>query len=130
MPANTAVPQSPPGEYRPSNLEDEANCAHIGVAGTVKDGDDDDDAPMQNVTVQVVGDEDGFWGPYYGTTDHNGRYGIVIGELGKVPERVEFKAEIFGAGVETKDRPEWSITDDCHEDNALQIKRIDWAKVK
>lgn len=129
-PTNTAVPGSPPGKYRPKRVEKEANCAHYGVAGVVRDGDDDDDPLMPNVTIQVTGDEDGFRGPYRATTNSNGEYGLVIGELGTVPERVEFRAEIFGPDVNTDNRPEWSISDDCHEDNALQVLRVDWSKIE
>jgi hypothetical protein len=109
-------------------VEGEANCAHIGVAGIVRDGDEDDDDPIPNVTIQVTGDEDGFRGPYYSTTGADGKYGLVIGEFGKVPTRVEFRAEIFGPDVKTDDRPRWKTTNDCHADDAVQVMRIDWRK--
>jgi hypothetical protein len=127
-PTAAAVPASLPGKYQPSLEQGEANCAHIGVTGVVREGDEDDDEPISNVTVQVTGDEDGFRGPYYGTTDSDGNYGIVIGEFGKVPPRVEFRAEIYGPGVETDNRPEWQTTDDCHSENAIQIMRINWVR--
>jgi hypothetical protein len=127
-PTNTAVPGSPPGEYKPHRVEGESNCAHVGVAGIVRDGDEDDDAPVPNVTILVSGDEDGFRGPYYATTGKDGTYGLVIGEFGKVPTRVEFRAEVYGPDVKTENRPEWQTTNDCHSDNAVQVMRIDWAK--
>ena len=127
-PAETAVPASPPGKYKPRDIEEKANCAHIGVTGFVKNGGDDDAPRMPGVTIMVTGDEDGFRGPYYGTTDSDGDYAIVLGELGKIPERVEFKAEIFGPGVDTDDEPEWSVSDDCHGDDANQIMDIEWYK--
>jgi hypothetical protein len=127
-PTNTPVSGSPPGKYKPSLVENQANCAHIGVTGVVREGDEEDDDPIQNVTIQVTGDEDGFRGPYYGTTDKDGVYGLVIGEFGKVPPRVEFKAEVFGPGVDTDNEPKWQTTDDCHSDNAVQVKRINWVR--
>lgn len=127
-PPQTSVAASPPGKYRPRLVQGEANCAHIGVAGVVRDGDEDDDAPVPNVTIQVTGDEDGFRGPYYSTTGSDGTYGLVIGEFGKVPDRVEFRAEIYGPDVKTDDRPSWNTTNDCHGDNAVQVMRINWRK--
>lgn len=127
-PTNTGVPSSPPGKYKPYSVEGKANCAHIGVQGVVRDGDDGDDDPIANVTIQVTGDEDGFRGPYYGTTASDGFYGIVIGEFGKVPDRVEFRAEVYGNDVKTDNRPTWKTTQDCHGDNAVQIMEIEWAK--
>jgi hypothetical protein len=127
-PTNTAVAGSPSGTYKPHLVKGEPNCAHVGVTGVVRDGDEEDDDPIPNVTIQVTGDEDGFRGPYYATTGSDGSYGLVIGEFGKVPERVEFKAEVYGPDVETDDSPEWKTTDDCHADDAVQVMRIDWAK--
>ncbi|MCB0224848.1 MAG: hypothetical protein KDI02_14245 [Anaerolineae bacterium] len=128
-PTNTAIPGSPPGEYRPKETEKRANCAHLGVTGYVRDGDDDDDPRLPGVTIQVTGDEDGFRGPFYATTDGKGEYGMVIGEFGKIPERVEFVAEITGENVKTEDRPKWSFSDNCNSNDALQIMYIIWSKV-
>lgn len=83
---------------------------------------------MAGVTVRVVGDEDGFWGPYYATTDSKGKFAIVIGEYGKVPDRVEFKADILGDNVKTADTPKWSFTKDCGASDPLQVLDITWSK--
>ncbi|HMR68022.1 MAG TPA: hypothetical protein PKE64_28765, partial [Anaerolineae bacterium] len=126
-PTNTPVPGSPSGKYRVVKTESESNCAHYGVVGVVKDEDED---RMAGVTVQVTGDEDGFRGPYLATTDGDGEFGLVIGEVGKVPTRVEFTAQIYGTDdVKTEDRPKWSFNDDCHEDDALQVMRVEFRKV-
>ena len=129
-PTNTSVPGSPPGVYRPKEIEEQANCAHLGIAGYVRDGDDDDDPRLPGVTIQVTGDEDGFRGPFLTTTDGSGEYGLVIGEFGKIPDRVEFVAQVIGEGVETEDRPEWSFDDNCNASDARQIMRIIWSKVE
>lgn len=102
----------------------------MGVTGYVRNGGGDDDPRLPGVTIQVTGDEDGFRGPFYATTDSEGEYAIVIGEFGTVPKRVEFVAEIMGENVTTKDRPKWSFGDDCHASDALQIMNIVWSKVK
>ena len=128
VPAETAVPASPPGEYKRDDVETKSNCAHIGVTGKVRNGGDDGAKGMPGVTIQVTGDEDGFRGPYYATTDEEGKYGLVIAEFGKVPERVEFKAEIYGPDVKTKDALEWSVSDDCHGEDANQVMDIEWHK--
>ncbi len=99
----------------------------MGVYGKVRDGDDDDDDPMPNVTIKVTGNEDPYKGPFYATTDSAGKYSLVIGELKDVGE-MEFKAEIFGDGVDTQGEPEWETDDDCHENNAVQIMKINWGK--
>ncbi len=41
---------------------------------------------------------------------------------------IEFKAEIFGDGVDTQGEPEWETDDDCHKNNAVQIMKINWGK--
>lgn len=128
VPAETAVPASPPGEYKRDDVETKSNCAHIGVTGKVRNGGDDGAKGMPGVTIRVTGDEDGFRGPYYATTDEEGKYGLVIAEFGKVPERVEFKAEIYGPDVKTKDALEWSVSDDCHGEDANQVMDIEWHK--
>ncbi len=126
-PAATAVPLSPGGNYQPYDIDPEANCAHVGVKGAVRDGDEDDDDPVPGVTVMIVGDEDGFRGPYYSTTGSDGKYGLVIAEFGFVPERVEFKASIYGGdNVDTDDAPKWSVREDCHAGDANQVMEIDW----
>lgn len=101
----------------------------MGVYGIVRDGDDDDDDPMPNVTIELKGDEEGYEGPYYVTTGSDGKYTYVFGEYGDVG-RVEFRAKIIGPDVKTDDRPRWKTTGDCHEDDALQVMRIDWAKTR
>ena len=99
------------------------------MIGLVRDGDDDDDPRLPNVTIQVTGNEDGFRGPFLGTTDKDGEYSIVVGEFGQVPERVEFLAEIFGPDVKTDNRPRWNYSDNCNDDSANQIMNIIWSKV-
>jgi hypothetical protein len=126
-PTWTPVPGSPPGKYKPRNEKGEPNCAHVGVYGTVRDGNDDDDDPIANVTIQVTGDKDGYRGPYYGTTGSDGKYSIVVDQFGKVG-RVEFRAEVFGPDVKTDNRPKWKTTENCRLNDSLQIMRIDWAK--
>lgn len=96
------------------------------MAGAVRVGPDDDDDPIANVTIQVTG-EDNYAGPFYGTSDSDGLYAIVIGEYGKVGE-IKFRAEAFGAGVDTSNEPEWETTDDCHSDDSIQVMKIDWMK--
>ncbi len=105
----------------------ESNCANMGVAGKVYKRNDDDEV-ISGVTIQVTGDEDGFRGPYYGTTDSKGRYGIVIAGYGKIPERVKFTAKIYGPDTKTDDDPSWNFTKDCDSDDALQIMKINWSK--
>jgi hypothetical protein len=126
-PGATAVPLSPPGKYQPTDIDPESNCAWVGIKGTVREGPDDDDDPIPGVTIMVEGDEDGFWGPYYSTTDSEGKYGLVIAEFGFVPDRVEFEASIYGNDdVDTDDQPRWSVKDDCHSNDANQILDIEW----
>jgi hypothetical protein len=122
------VPGSPAGRYEPLSIEKQANCAHVGFAGRVVDGDDEGDDPIAGVTIRVVGDEDEFKGPYYSTTNADGEYGFVIGEFGDVSDGVEFRADVFGDGVDTNDEPEWNFTEDCHANDALQVMRIIWSK--
>jgi hypothetical protein len=110
------------------DVETEANCAHVGVTGVVRDGDNDDDDPVPNVTIQVVGDKDGFRGPYRATTGSDGRFGLVIGEFGKVPADVEFSAQIYGSEARNKNRARWKVVDDCHGDKANQVLNLQWAK--
>ena len=108
-------------------MEAEANCAHVGVRGAVRVGPDDDDDPIANVTIRVTGEDD-YTGPFFGTSGADGKYAIVIGEYGHVDEDIEFRAEVFGPGVDTSDEPEWETTEDCHSDDAVQIMNIDWAR--
>lgn len=125
MAVNTPIPVSPAGRYKPVQIEKKANCAHIGVLGAVRLGPDDDDDPVANVTIEVTGDTDGYRGPYYGTTASDGKYTIVIGEYGRVG-KVKFRAEAFGPNVHTSDEPGWETTENCHDNNAVQIVEIDW----
>jgi hypothetical protein len=129
-PAVTTVAKSPPGRYEPRKVDGEANCAHIGVKGIVRDGDDDDsDPPMGGVTIQITGDEDGYRGPWYATTGPDGKYGLAIAEFGTIPNNVEFTAEVWGDGVDNNNEPTWNVQDDCHGNDANQVMEIDWSKV-
>jgi hypothetical protein len=128
-PTFTPVPGSPEGSYEPREIKTRSDCANLGVIGNVRNGSDSDSPRMPGVTIKVTGDEDGFRGPYYGTTNGDGEYVIVIGEYGSVPTRVEFKAEVFGGdNVKTKNAPEWSFSDDCHSSDANQVMEIKWER--
>lgn len=127
-PTNTPAPGSPPGEYEVVAVAIDSNCAHVGVTGVVLNGDDEDDDPIANITVQVVGDTDAFRGPFRATTDSEGEFGLVIGEFGKVPNSVEFRAEVYGTDVRNKTRARWKVLDDCHDDKANQILHVRWSK--
>lgn len=107
-------------------MEGDANCAHIGITGVVRDGPETDDDPIANVTIRVTGEDD-YAGPFYGTTSSDGHYTIVIGEYGKVGE-IKFRADVFGPGVDTSNEPEWETDEDCHSNNAIQIMQVDWSK--
>ena len=126
-PTFTPVPGSPAGTYESTEEEGEANCAHVGVYGKVRDGEDDDDALMPNVTVKVTGNKDPYGGHFYATTNSDSEYVLVIGELKDVGD-VKFKAEIFGNGVDTQGEPEWETDKDCHKNNAVQVMKINWGK--
>jgi hypothetical protein len=124
-PTNTPIAGSPAGTYRPSSVGPEPNCAHVGITGFVRHGEDDDDDPVANVTIEVTGDKDGYRGPFYGTTASDGRYSVVLGEHLKVGE-AEFRAEVFGPEVKSRDNPEWETTESCHNDDSVQIMIVDW----
>ncbi len=95
--------------------------------GTVRDGNDDDDDPMPNVTIKVTGKKGGYEGPFYATTGSDGKYSLVIGELEDVGA-IELGASVFGDGVNTENAPRWITDDDCDDDDSLQIMKINWAK--
>ena len=81
---------------------------------------------MAGVTIEVVGDDDVYGGPFYGVTGSDGVYNIVIGEYDKVGE-IDFRAEVFGPDADTDNEPEWTVSDDCHETDPIQVYIIDWA---
>jgi hypothetical protein len=80
---------------------------------------------IEHVTVQITGDESPYEGPYTAKTDKDGYYTIVIGTFNKDVDGVEFKAEIIGPGVESKDKPKWKTGKDCTDDDT-QIVEIRW----
>ncbi len=98
----------------------------MGVYGVVRDGDDDNDPIIPNVTIQVTGDDDPYKGPYYATTDSDGFYGIVFGEFGEVG-RVKFTAKVYGNNVSSEERV-WETDKDCHDEDNIQVMKINWAK--
>jgi hypothetical protein len=124
-PTNTPEPDTPPGRYEEDDIEIEQNCAHVGVYGRVYTQDGED--PIEHVTVKVTGNKNPYKGPYTGKTDKDGNYSILIGELKRDIDNVDFKAVITGgAGVESVDDPKWEVSDDCNDNNAIQVIRIDW----
>jgi hypothetical protein len=125
-PTFTPEPGTPAGHYEAVKEEGEQNCAHIGVTGRVLDEDDD---PVQWVTIQVKGDDDDFRGPYIGKTDADGYYSILITELTEDVDRVEFEAEVIGGpNVKADDTPDWEVRSNCSNKNATQVRRIDWRR--
>jgi hypothetical protein len=126
-PTWTPVPASPPGTYSPKNKSTKGNCAHVGLTGIVRDGDDDGDPPIPNVTIIVTGDDDEHGGPFFASTASDGRYSLVVGDYRAVG-RIELQAEIWGSNVKTDDIPKWKTTDHCDRDDSVQIMELDWAK--
>lgn len=94
------------------------------MRGQVREKDTDN--PVQYVTIEVRGDDDKYKGPYIGRTDQEGKYGIFIGGLEDDVDGVEFEAKVVGAGVESEDSPNWTVSDDC--DDGIQIYEINWDK--
>ena len=81
------------------------------------------------VTIQVTGDKDQFKGPYTAKTNEKGDYTILITELTSNVDGVEFKAEVIGGpGVNSKDKPKWTVDDDCKKEGAIQVMEIDWER--
>jgi hypothetical protein len=122
-PTTTPLPNTRPGRYYEKDFEEEQNCAHIGVYGRVVRADKTKEG-IEYVTVQVTGDKSPYKGPYTAKTNKDGYYTIVIGEFKDNVDGVEFKAEIVGPGVDSKDKPEWETGKNCDEDT--QIVKINW----
>lgn len=126
-PTPTPEPDTPPGRYEEDGIDSEQNCAHVGVYGKVytKSGKN----PIQYVVVMVTGAKDPYKGPYFAKTDKDGKYTILIGELNEDFDGVEFEAKIVGgAGVESLDTPDWEVSDNCKDDNAIQVMKINWRR--
>jgi hypothetical protein len=123
-PINTPEPGTPPGRYEIDDEQDDPNCAHVGLIGQVVQKNNDQ--PVSFVTIEVTGDDDNYKGPYYGKTGADGKYTIVIGEFTDDVKGTKFKAKVVGEGVDSEDTGEWIISDDCHNDDAVQIYEINW----
>ncbi len=110
-------------------MDDENNCADIGVTGTVRDKGNDE--PIPNVMVEVRrtdNDDDEFQGPFSARTDQNGRYNIYIGPKDDVGH-IELKALVVGdASVISEDEPEWETSSDCKDDDEIQVMEIHWGR--
>ena len=95
--------------------------------GTVRDGDEDDDPPMPNVTIKITGDKEGYKGPYYATTASDGKYSIVFGSFGDIGD-AEFRASIYGDGVDNDDAPKWKTTENCDLNDSTQVVKVNWGR--
>jgi len=124
-PTNPPDPDTPPGDYKLDNEEFDNNCAHVAAIGRVINRSGDD--PVQYVTIEVTGDEDGFKGPYTAKTDKDGYYTVVISVLTEEIDGVEFKAKIIGPNVKTESY-KWEVSDDCHDGDAIQIMELEWER--
>ena len=108
-------------------MDFDQNCANVGLIGRVYQHDSED--PIQYVTIQVTGDEDPYKGPYTAKTNEDGYYTVVIGPLKDDIDGVEFKAVVTGgAGVVSEDDPDWEVSSDCKDEDAIQIMEIDWER--
>ena len=126
VPTNTLEPGTPPGQYEALDIDEENDCANVGVTGRVRDRGNDD--PVQWVTIQVTGDDDDdeFNGPFIGKTGSDGRYAIFIGPINEVGHS-RFKVEVIGGpNVESEDIVEWETSDDCHDGQESQVLDIRW----
>jgi hypothetical protein len=128
---STPLPGTPPGRYEIRDVENEKNCAHVAVYGRVTEKSSG--RPVQYVTIEVTGDEDPFEGPFIGKTSENGDYSIVILSFHDEPDKadkidgVDFEAEVTGGpNVESEDKHEWKVSDDCEESGAIQVVEINW----
>ena len=125
-PTNTPQPGTPAGSYEAEDIEPEQNCYDVGVRGRVTEKGRDDG--VEYVTIEVRGDDDPFKGPFFGKTNSRGDYNIYIGSLEDVGE-MEFQAIVVGGGdIESEDKVEWQISDDCHDDDAIQVLEINWTR--
>jgi hypothetical protein len=126
-PTNTPHPDTPPGRYEVRYLQQKNDCANIGVYGRVREKGSD--RPVQFATIEVKGDDSDFKGPYIGKTNHEGRYDIFISGIeNEDVNGVNFEAKVVGAGVESEDSPDWLVSTDCHDEDAIQVYEIDWDK--
>lgn len=126
-PTNTPEPGTLPGEYEEDDTDFDQNCAHVGLTGRVYQ--QNGEAPIEYVTVQVTGDEDPYRGPYTAKTNADGEYTILIGELNNDIDGVEFEAIITGGpGVKSLDEVDWTVSSDCDDEDAIQIFIINWQR--
>jgi hypothetical protein len=126
-PTNTPEPGTPPGEYEEDDTDFDQDCANVGLIGRVYE--QNGEAPIEHVTVQVTGDEDPYRGPYTAKTNKDGEYTVFISGLNEDINGVEFEAVIIGGpGVESLDEVDWEVSDDCEDDDAIQIFIIDWQR--
>jgi hypothetical protein len=124
-PTSPPEPGTPPGRYEIRNVDTDQNCAHVAVIGRVVDKGND--KGIQWVTIEVTGDDDPYKGPFYGKSNERGDYTVLIGELKNNVDETEFEAKVVGGGnVVSEDDHEWIFTDDCHDDDGVQIVEINW----
>lgn len=124
-PTNTSEPGTPPGRYEVDDEDTDNNCAHVAVIGRVINRDGGDG--VQYVTIRVTGDEDEYKGPYTAKTDEDGYYTVLIGELDKDIDGVEFDVEVIGANVRSESY-EWEAGGDCHKEEDIQIMELKWER--
>jgi hypothetical protein len=126
-PTSTPEPGTPPGEYEEDDTDFDQDCANAGLIGRVYE--QNGEAPIEYVTVQVTGDDDPYRGPYTAKTNKDGQYTIFIGGLNDDIDGVEFEAKIIGGpGVESLDEVDWEVSSDCEDEDAIQIFIIDWQR--
>lgn len=124
-PTATPQPATPGGRYEIRNTEGSTNCGNVAAVGRVVDKGND--SPVQYVTLEVKGDKNPYKGPFYGTTNDRGDYTVLIGGLQDDIDGVEFKIQVQeSAGVDSEDDYEWTVSSDCHEDDAVQVMEVNW----
>jgi hypothetical protein len=123
-PTFTSVPvatSTPTFNFQLSSWWKENNCYDLGVYGVVLDTDDD---PLDDITIEVVGDEDTFTE----TTDSDGRYDIHLGSLLDYPDGATWYVRLKDGGQIVSDQLEWNTSQDCSDDDEIQILRLEWKR--
>lgn len=123
-PTLTGVPAATPAptiRFELGTWWKENNCYDLGVYGIILDAQDN---PLENITVEVIGEEE----TYSATSDDDGNYDVHLGSLLDHPDDATWYVQLKEGDQIVSEKIEWDTSQNCDDEDEIQILHLEWRR--
>jgi hypothetical protein len=99
----------------------ENNCYDLGVYGIISDAQGN---PLEGITVEVIGENE----TYTAQSDDDGSYDIHLGSLPDHPNGAIWYVQLREGDQVVSEKIEWDTTQNCDDEDDIQVLRLEWRR--